>query len=277
MNWLNYTVPALLAASDGRKITRRNPLAVKWIGMNTPWVAARRQLQAAEEPTVHYSGGQGMVERVARTLQRNALPASPSPVRRILRPDRGRLFEPGRAERVAARLAWRAPAAGHRVAEQAIAAIGERNAYCWATQSGAELDLLALAGSRRIGVEVKYADAPSLTKSMHVARADLGLHRVLIAYPGEKRYSLAHWAAVVPPAALIGELAALRLRTVPAPEPVGAPLDAVSAHTARPAALGRLRVCITNIGDPRCGILAAPFEAKTLDRPAQIVIRDGNL
>lgn len=94
------------------------------------------------------------------------------------------------------------------VIEQAIAAIGERNAYYWATQSGAELDLLALAGGRRIGVEVKYADAPRLTKSMHVARADLGLQRIFIAYPGDKRYSLADWAEVVPPAALIGELAA---------------------------------------------------------------------
>jgi hypothetical protein len=95
------------------------------------------------------------------------------------------------------------------VIEQAIAAIGERNAYYWATQSGAELDLLVLAGGRRIGVEAKYADAPRLTKSMHVARADLGLQRVFIAYPGDKRYSLADWAEVVPPAALVRELAAL--------------------------------------------------------------------
>jgi uncharacterized protein len=99
------------------------------------------------------------------------------------------------------------------VLEQAIAAAGERNAYYWATQSGAELDLLLLERGRRIGVEVKYADAPSLTKSMHVARADLGLDRLLVAYPGEVRYALEDWAEVMPVPALLEELRRVRQRS----------------------------------------------------------------
>lgn len=93
------------------------------------------------------------------------------------------------------------------VLEQAIRAVGERNAYYWATQSGAELDLLVLAGGRRIGVEAKYSDAPRLTKSMHIAHADLRLDRLWVAYPGNVRYALDDWAEAVPAETLLDELA----------------------------------------------------------------------
>jgi uncharacterized protein len=100
------------------------------------------------------------------------------------------------------------------VLEQAIAVAGERNAFFWGTQAGAELDLLLAIGGRRVGVEMKYADAPTLTRSMHVARADLELDRLYVAYPGDARYALADWAEVVPVAALQDELRAIaRVRT----------------------------------------------------------------
>ncbi len=99
------------------------------------------------------------------------------------------------------------------VLEQAIAVAGERNAYFWGTQAGAELDLLLTIGGRRIGVEMKYADAPTLTRSMHVARADLQLDRLYVVYPGQERYALEDWAEVVPVAALQEALrAAVRAR-----------------------------------------------------------------
>jgi predicted AAA+ superfamily ATPase len=94
------------------------------------------------------------------------------------------------------------------VIEQAIAVVGERNAYFWGTQAGAELDLVIFAAGRRIGVEVKYADAPMLTKSMRVARTDLELDRLYVAYPGELRYALEDWAEVLPVPALHEELRA---------------------------------------------------------------------
>jgi hypothetical protein len=93
------------------------------------------------------------------------------------------------------------------VLEQAIRAVGERNAYYWATQSGAELDLLVFAAGRRIGIEAKYSDAPRLTKSMHIARADLRLDRLWVAYPGTVRYALEDWAEAVPAEVLLDELA----------------------------------------------------------------------
>ena len=47
-----------------------------------------------------------------------------------------------------------------------------------------------IVNGRRIGVEFKRADAPKQTPSMRIASEDLGLKRLLVIYPGERRYSL---------------------------------------------------------------------------------------
>ncbi len=44
--------------------------------------------------------------------------------------------------------------------EQIIRLLDTRDAYFWATHGGAELDLMVLAGGKRYGFEIKYADAP---------------------------------------------------------------------------------------------------------------------
>lgn len=78
--------------------------------------------------------------------------------------------------------------------EEVLRITGDRDAYFWNTQGGAELDLLVFVNGRRIGLEFKYADAPAITKSMHVARADLRLDRVFVIHPGRKSYPLSDWA-----------------------------------------------------------------------------------
>lgn len=71
-------------------------------------------------------------------------------------------------------------------------------AYFWATHQGAELDLLLLKDGRRLGVEIKRTDAPSLTSSMRIALADLRLEHLIVLYPGTRQYSLAARVTVVP-------------------------------------------------------------------------------
>jgi len=71
---------------------------------------------------------------------------------------------------------------------------GDREAYFWNTQSGAELDLLVFINGHRVGFEFKYADAPAVTKSLQVARADLKLRQVFLVHPGKKSYPLNEWA-----------------------------------------------------------------------------------
>jgi predicted AAA+ superfamily ATPase len=94
------------------------------------------------------------------------------------------------------------------VIEQLLSIVRPSQAYYWRTQSGAELDLLLPHGPRRLGVEIKYADAPSLTPSMRIACNDLKLDRLLVVYPGSRRYELAPDISVLPLAGAVSELAA---------------------------------------------------------------------
>ena len=74
--------------------------------------------------------------------------------------------------------------------EQTLIAHGDREAYFYRTQRGAELDLMLLRRGRRWGFEFKCTDAPHTTKSMHVVIEDLGLEHLWVVYPGEQEYAL---------------------------------------------------------------------------------------
>jgi predicted AAA+ superfamily ATPase len=84
------------------------------------------------------------------------------------------------------------------VIEQALYHARPAEAYFWATHQGAELDLLMFKRGRRVGIEIKHADAPKLTPSMRVAMADLKLDELLVVYPGDKPYTLADRVQVIP-------------------------------------------------------------------------------
>jgi predicted AAA+ superfamily ATPase len=88
------------------------------------------------------------------------------------------------------------------VIEQILSWAGERNAYFWATHSRAELDLMVLAKGRRWGFEVKYQDAPTITKSMRIAMQDLKLERLWVVYPGKIGYPMDDKIECVPLAEL---------------------------------------------------------------------------
>jgi predicted AAA+ superfamily ATPase len=76
------------------------------------------------------------------------------------------------------------------VIEQILSWAGERTACFWATHSRAELDLMVLAKGKRWGFEVKYQDAPTVTKSMRIAMQDLKLERLWVVYPGQNGYPM---------------------------------------------------------------------------------------
>jgi hypothetical protein len=84
------------------------------------------------------------------------------------------------------------------VIEEIITRVQPDEVYFWATHAGAELDLLLFKDGRRFGVEIKRADAPRLTPSMRTALGDLRLDRLVVVYPGERRYALAERVEVVP-------------------------------------------------------------------------------
>ncbi|HMQ76282.1 MAG TPA: ATP-binding protein [Flavobacteriales bacterium] len=82
--------------------------------------------------------------------------------------------------------------------EEILKAMRPDEAYFWATHQGAELDLLLFKRGRRIGIECKRADAPVLAPSMRIALHDLKLDKLIVAYPGTRRYPLARNVEVVP-------------------------------------------------------------------------------
>lgn len=63
--------------------------------------------------------------------------------------------------------------------------------FFWATQSGAELDLLLHRDGKRIGFEFKYTDAPRMTSSMRSAHEDLELDHLHVIHPGSGSFPLA--------------------------------------------------------------------------------------
>jgi hypothetical protein len=83
--------------------------------------------------------------------------------------------------------------------EQILRAHPGTDAYFYAIHSGSELDLFF--PNLRLGIEVKYQDAPRLTRSMRIAMNDLKLTELLVVYPGDREYALADGIRAVPLAA----------------------------------------------------------------------------
>jgi uncharacterized protein len=82
--------------------------------------------------------------------------------------------------------------------EQVLRITQPDDAYFWATHQGAELDLMMFKHGKRIGVEFKRVDAPTLTPSMRIALSDLRLDALYVVYAGKRRYKLAERVEAVP-------------------------------------------------------------------------------
>lgn len=90
--------------------------------------------------------------------------------------------------------------------------LGARREECffWSTYQGAELDLLVVRGKRRIGFEMKRSEAPEVTKSMHIAMADLGLDELVVLHGGKDCWSMGERMRAVAAGAIQDEIAPIR-------------------------------------------------------------------
>ena len=84
------------------------------------------------------------------------------------------------------------------VIEQLIRIFEIDHPYFWATHQGAEIDLVFNHGGYMYGVEIKRADAPTMTPSIRNALEDLKLKRIAVIYPGKRRYSIHKQVDVIP-------------------------------------------------------------------------------
>jgi uncharacterized protein len=90
------------------------------------------------------------------------------------------------------------------IVQEIAAMLPPRHELCfYRTQDGTEADLVIVkAGVPDILVEIKYSSAPALTKSMHIAAADLQTRRHVIVAPVAESYPLRDGFEVLSHAAL---------------------------------------------------------------------------
>jgi predicted AAA+ superfamily ATPase len=62
--------------------------------------------------------------------------------------------------------------------------------YFWATHSGAELDLLIVKGTERLGFEIKRTSTPTITRSLRSAIETLHLDHAFVVHGGEHSFAL---------------------------------------------------------------------------------------
>ena len=86
----------------------------------------------------------------------------------------------------------------------------EEECFFWATQAGAELDLLVVHGRRRLGFEFKRTDAPRLTRSMRSSQETLGLTSLTVVHAGRESFAMGEHARAVAIADVVREISPLR-------------------------------------------------------------------
>ena len=76
------------------------------------------------------------------------------------------------------------------VIEQAIQLLALPEAYFWATHNGAEVDLVFFHRGKSDGIEVKFSETPTVTRSMRGAVDELELTHLWVIHPGQHSYPL---------------------------------------------------------------------------------------
>ena len=84
------------------------------------------------------------------------------------------------------------------VIEQILSREPHDHAFFWATHQKAEIDLILQKDTTLFGVEIKRTDSPRLTPSIKNAISDLGLEKVVIVYPGTKRFPISDRVEAIP-------------------------------------------------------------------------------
>ena len=84
------------------------------------------------------------------------------------------------------------------VIEQVLRALQPANAWFWAAHGGGEVDLLVTIEGRRIGFEVKFNEAPTVTRAMHNVVDTLQLKHLFVVCPTPHAYPVAERVSVLP-------------------------------------------------------------------------------
>ena len=90
------------------------------------------------------------------------------------------------------------------VIEQVLRALRPANAWFWAAHGGGEVDLLVTIEGHRIGFEVKFNEAPTVTRAMHNVVETLQLEHLFVVCPTPHAYPVAERISVLPVTQVVG-------------------------------------------------------------------------
>ncbi len=82
--------------------------------------------------------------------------------------------------------------------EQVLRAFTPSQPYFWSTHGGAELDLLFMHKGSRLGFELKFNEAPTVTASMKHAKSDLKLAHLWVVHPGAHEFPVDENITAIP-------------------------------------------------------------------------------
>ena len=88
--------------------------------------------------------------------------------------------------------------------EQVLSALGQPDAWFWATHGGGELDLTILARGLRIGFEMKFSEAPKIAASTRNAAETLALDHLFVVCPTRHTYPVTEKITVLSAGDLVG-------------------------------------------------------------------------
>ena len=81
--------------------------------------------------------------------------------------------------------------------EQVLGALRPAHAWFWAAHGGGEVDLLILADGRRLGFEMKFSEAPEVSRSMYNIVEALRLDQLYVVCPGKESYPVTERISVL--------------------------------------------------------------------------------
>ena len=81
--------------------------------------------------------------------------------------------------------------------EQVLGALRPAHAWFWAAHGGGEVDLLILENGRRLGFEMKFSEAPEVSRSMYNIVDALRLDRLFVVCPGRESYPVTERISVL--------------------------------------------------------------------------------
>ena len=90
------------------------------------------------------------------------------------------------------------------VIEQVLRALRPANAWFWAAHGGGEVDLLVTIEGHRVGFEVKFNEAPTVTRAMHNVVDTLQLEHLFVVCPTPHAYPVVERISVLPVTQVVG-------------------------------------------------------------------------